>query len=134
MPVPKGGQRGGRKQWNSGGMKALLTSGALAMILWLWVMLATPERSSEEMAEAAPEPHPAPPATLKLEPLPTLVPAPDLNRETGTVSSTAQGQRRSPSVPSLRSIQAPPPPPAPRVIQVPAPSGSRPAAVTRSSR
>ncbi len=134
MPMPKGGQGGGRKPRDTSGVKALLTSGALALILWLWVMLAAPERSSEETAEAAPEPSSIPPATLRLGPLPTLVPVPDRALKSPTISSSASGQRGARPAPSLRSIQAPPPPPAPRVMQVPAPSGSRPAAVTRSSR
>lgn len=119
MPMTQGGQRGGRKQGITSGMKALLTSGALTMVLWLWVMLATLERSSEETAEAAPEPLSVPPATMRLEPLPTLMPAPDLSREILMASSAARTQRSSSSL---------------QLIQAPAPSRSKPAAVTRSSR
>ncbi len=123
------------RERNASGMKAVLTSGALAALLGLWVMFAAPEQPAEETAEASPEPLPPTPA-LELEPLPTLVPAPDRN-SSGTPravrSSKAPPRQRVSSPPALRSVQAPPPP-APRVLRVPAPSNSRPAAVTQSSR
>lgn len=112
---------GGRPARSTGGLKALLTSGALAAILWLWVMF------------AAPEPPVSPSIALQLEPLPTLVPAPDLSRKGVAASSGAPTRRGKSPAPALRSVQAPPPP-APRVVQVPAPSSAKPAAVTRSSR
>ena len=124
---------GGRPARSTGGLKALLTSGALAAILWLWVMFAAPEPPAEEAAEAAPEPPVSPSIALQLEPLPTLVPAPDLSRKGVAASSGAPTRRGKSPAPALRSVQAPPPP-APRVVQVPAPSSAKPAAVTRSSR
>ncbi|WP_376793481.1 hypothetical protein [Thermoflexus sp.] len=115
------------KDRGTGGVKALLTSGALAAILWLWAMLAGSERPPEEKVEAALDPFPTSSATLKLEPLPTLVPTPDGRLE----AAKALRQPNPGPAPTLRSVQVPPPP---RVIRVPPPSGSKPAAVTRSSR
>ncbi|HXF68732.1 MAG TPA: hypothetical protein VNK89_02900 [Thermoflexus sp.] len=115
---------------STGGIKALLTSGALAAILWLWVMLAGSEQSPEEGVETMPEPSTIS-MTLNLEPLPTLVPTPDGSRDATKTSAKALRQPNPKPAPTLRSVQAPPPP---RVIQMPSPSGSKPAAVTRSSR
>lgn len=134
MPASRGTRPSGRKAPHTGGLKALLTSGALAAILWLWVVFAAPERSQGETAEAAPEPPPVPPIALRQMPLPTLVPPPTLESRARGNFPTPTTRRSVSSAPGLRSIQAPPPPPAPRVIQVPGPSGSKPAAVTRSSR
>lgn len=133
MATSRGNRPGGRKDPHIGGLKALLTSGALAAILWLWMVFAAPERPHEERAEAASEPPSVPPIALQQMPLPTLVPLPAPDRRAAGSFSAPATRRSAPSAPKLRSIQSPPPP-APRVIQVPAPSGSKPAAVTRSSR
>lgn len=129
ITAPRGKARSGSVDH----VKALLTTGALAAILWLWVTLAGPEDPSGEATGGTPEPLASSPVLMQWDPLPTLVPTPQggLVRTAPPPSVKRKGASPPPAGSGLRVVQSLPPP---RVIQVPVPSNQRPAAVTRSSR